>query len=617
MNNNNEKEKKISTNKIIIHEEENNIGINKNHKYKCLLHSPMTINDCVNSIDIFNNCIAYGTVMGNITFCRVQENINDFNINNINTNLTNSIKNKIDYKFSKNKNSFVKNGEKKEIILNIKNNHNNQNKIKAYENKTENKTINGKEMIQSIEIKVKKNEEEHQSTDNYTEINFEEEENQKLYFPKIINLVQGCIENICCISLYNDILNFSIGDIEIVHCERISEFYGNDISLAHNFKRIPIYENELTHNNSCENCSCLMSTNNFLIVFTQYCDFNWPLRINNIKYKNINLKTNELKEGSIEMSNYNVPFDFNGDEFLYLEYYDESTRCINIYKTLSKRKKFQYLIEKQFGHISHMKLLPDNCIFLCRNLYECEIYRYKSKINEDNYIKKSHEENNNNEDFILLNKWVNIEKKEIISSNIYILGSKLSHEYKVYNIEDLQNFKIKKNKKKLYNYNHNKALYNIVNEMENSMSIDSSSSKNKILAYDKESNNKYNDDILNMEGDLKKNKRKEIKIDKLNKNNSLIVNWDESDNFISTNNEDYYIITLDIDGNFNLYYNIDNNKGIKNNLFNLYKIENISQKYKKIKFFGAGFPYYITMNEFFYVITTDSGVFVIGKSNEI
>ena len=153
--------------------------------------------------------------------------------------------------------------------------------------------------------------------------------------------------------------------------------------------------------------------------------------------------------------------------------------------------------------------------------------------------------------------------------------------------------------------------------MENSMSIDSSSSKNKILAYDKEFNNKYNDDILNMEGDLKKNKRKEIKTDKLNKNNSLIVNCDESDNFISTNNEDYYIITLDIDGNFNLYYNIDNNKGIKNNLFNLYKIENISQKYKKIKFFGAGFPYYITMNEFFYVITTDSGVFVIGKSNEI
>ena len=80
--------------------------------------------------------------------------------------------------------------------------------------------------------------------------------------------------------------------------------------------------------------------------------------------------------------------------------------------------------------------------------------------------------------------------------------------------------------------------------------------------------------------------------------------------------DNYYIITLDIDGNFNLYYNIDSNKGVKNNLFNLYKIENISQKYKNINFFGAGFPYYIIMNELFYVITTDSGVFVIGKNNE-
>ena len=74
------------------------------------------------------------------------------------------------------------------------------------------------------------------------------------------------------------------------------------------------------------------------------------------------------------MSNYNAPFDFDGDKFLYIVYYDESIRCINIY-TFTKKKKFNYLIDKKSGHITHMKLLPNDCIFLCRN------YSYVKYIN--------------------------------------------------------------------------------------------------------------------------------------------------------------------------------------------------------------------------------------------
>jgi hypothetical protein len=217
--------------------------------------------------------------------------------------------------------------------------------------------------------------------------------------------------------------------------------------MAHNFKRIEVYDNEQTHNDFCENCTCLMSTNNFLILYTYYTDFNWPLRINMVKYHNRNLNTNELKAGFIEMSNYNVPFDFNGNEYLYLEYFDESIRCINIYKTLNHKKKFKYLLDKKFGHISHMKLLPDNCIFLCRNSYECEIYKYTSDNNEDHYIKENNNLNNKY-GFILLRKWIHNDKKEIISSNIYILESKISSAYKSYNNkESYQNYKIKKNNK--------------------------------------------------------------------------------------------------------------------------------------------------------------------------
>jgi hypothetical protein len=74
---------------------------------------------------------------------------------------------------------------------------------------------------------------------------------------------------------------------------------------------------------------------------------------------------------------------------------------------------------------------------------------------------------------------------------------------------------------------------------------------------------------------------------------------------------------LDIEGNFNLYnYNSDRNEETKITLFNLYEIQNIEKKYKEVKFFSLGFPYYITMNDYYYVITTDNGIFVINNETE-
>jgi hypothetical protein len=74
---------------------------------------------------------------------------------------------------------------------------------------------------------------------------------------------------------------------------------------------------------------------------------------------------------------------------------------------------------------------------------------------------------------------------------------------------------------------------------------------------------------------------------------------------------------LDIEGNFNIYYyNIERKEETKNTLFNLYQIYNIEKKYKDAKFFSLGFPYYITMNDYYYVITTDNGIFVINNETE-
>ena len=98
MNNNNDIENNIKeNNKSNLNKEENNINIKyKSSEYKCIFHCPLNKNDCVNSIDIFNNYIAFGTIMGDVIFCRLEEenNIidNKLNINNANTNITNNIK---------------------------------------------------------------------------------------------------------------------------------------------------------------------------------------------------------------------------------------------------------------------------------------------------------------------------------------------------------------------------------------------------------------------------------------------------------------------------------------------------------------------------------------------
>ena len=561
MNNNSNKET-ILKDKYLLNFDPN---INNNsHKYKCIFFSPLNKNDCVNSIDIFDNYIVYGTIMGDVVLLRIDNE----KYSTIENNITDV-------------NCSINNNGDKDIVLNI----NKENKNKR---KISNETLKGN--TECIKIILKG--EDHKSTDNNSliDLNKNISKDKKNNIPKIFKLVSGCTENICCISLVNDILNFSIGDKELIHCEKITSFFGNDLSMSYNFKIISIYDSEKKHNDFCENCSCLMSKNNFLIVYSYYSDFNWPLRFNQIKYDNRNLETLEIISGFIEMSNYNVPFDFDGDKFLYIEYYDESIRCINIYNTLSKKKYLTYLIDKKFGHISHMKLLPDDCIFLCRNLFICEIYKYNNNSNITD------DENNNQ--FRLINMWVHNKIKEIISSNIYVLGNKICNEYKNNKIksensnknEIHKNSNLNKGNKKGFKKNNN--LHNLIND-DNNFSIDSSVSKNKILDF-----YKSNDEILNIE-----NKENELKV--------------ESNKKEIKNGDIYYIITLDIDGNFNLYYNNkENNIETKITLFNLYNIENISNNSKNLSFFSVGFPYYITMNEYYYIITTDNGIFIISKSKE-
>jgi hypothetical protein len=256
-----------------------------------------------------------------------------------------------------------------------------------------------------------------------------------------------------------------------------------------------------------------------------------------------------------------------------------------------------------------MKLLPDDSIFLCRNIWVCEIYKYKSNKDLINMNEK-------NEDLVLFNVWVHKPNIEIIASNVYVLGSKISSEQKR-NKENNNNYKSSQIIKEPKSYNNHNNIHNLINDMDNS-SLDSYDSKNKIFQNEKEFKiNNHN--ILRLQKETKNHKKEGDRTigEKIKRKDSLSVNYNESDNNESIQTKKiYYIITLDIEGNFNIYKNSENNTIIKKTLFNLYYIENISKKLKNLTFFSIGFPYYITMNEYYYAITTDNGLFVINKKKD-
>ena len=147
-----------------------------------------------------------------------------------------------------------------------------------------------------------------------------------------------------------------------------------------------------------------MNNSCYLIVFTHFASFNSNLEIKDTKYENKNLKKYELVQGYIKMSNYVVPFDFDGDQFLFLDYISKKERTINIVYTMTKKEKYNYLIkDKSFRHISYMKLLPNNKIFLCRVRKECEMHLI-------------------NKDFEIIGKWSHF-GEEVISCYIAIIGN--------------------------------------------------------------------------------------------------------------------------------------------------------------------------------------------------
>ena len=492
----------------------------------------------------------------------------------------------------------------------------------------------------------------------------------------------------------SDIINICIGDLEIIHLEKMSTFNKNDKNSTYNFSKLRNYKTENEHIEFCESATCFLKNSCFLIIFTKLAEFESNFEITETNYENKNLSSGEIIKGTINLSNYVVPFDFDGDLFLYIDYKSKEEKFIGIEYTMGQKERYIYNIKdkKKFGHISHMKLISDEKIFLIRNEIECEIryinedldiiekyeyygneviscYIFKNE-NEESYINlvdnsenEQNDKNNSNEinksngEKIevnimrlfenKLNNGNNKEKTTIINSQKTMNANNKTKKIKNNNnnkddkdINDVNIFgklnnivssfdnNIISNKKIKYNYIHTETSVKKKSLLFNSNSPLISQSSDKSLNSRKNINN-YNftmdyKKLNKSNASLKNNFKRKIKlqnnknnfssIEVFDKNNKKQIENKKSEEEDKTlikhgfNYREYNIITIDSNGTVYLYHN-----KTQTNLFNIYEIDNIKTKYKNMRFFDMGFPYYIIANEKYVCISTDFGLFVFTK----
>ena len=658
--------------------------------YTCIFHCPITVNDCINSIDLKDDKVIIGTLMGDVFLCRVDESklylkqknnkiisVPSLKLKNIKEKDKNDVQLYINPVF--NKSEFIKLPTKdSKINYNQKLNLNNDKMNNIYHN---NRLETNK---QNIIIK-------------------KEEKDNSLKFPKITQLIIRSRENIPCLEFEsNDIINICIGDLEIIHLEKMSTFNKNDKNSTYNFSKLRNYKTENEHIEFCETATCFLKNSCFLIIFTKLAEFEDEFEITEIKYENKNLSSGEIIKGSMDLSNYVIPFDFNGDMFLFVDYKSKEEKFIGIEYTITQKERYVYNIKdpKKFGHISHMKLIPNEKIFIIRNENECEIryinddfdviekYEYcgieaisccfYKNEKEESYINLvddiDHEQNDNN------NKGeINKSNGEKIEVNIKKLFQNKLNLKESKEKTNLTNSKITMNNKNIYNNINNKSRMNKISknldnddlndvkmygkikkiissfDNENNSNIKNNgkyscihtetSIKRKSLLFNSNSYlicqssekssssrkiiNNYNYTMDNKKiiksnlsiknnlvsrGEKTKLKNNFSSIEIFEKNNMKNKSEDkkiEEDNTIMNHiisYRGYNIITLDSNGTVYLYH-----KNTQINLFNIYEIDNIKQKFKNIQFFSMGFPYYIIANEKYVCITTDFGLFVFTK----
>ena len=166
-----------------------------------------------------------------------------------------------------------------------------------------------------------------------------------------------------------------IGDDKILIFDSINE-KNNEIPKH---TKIDNYPNENEHFQRCEKCFTMLKNDYLVRTFIEFpIDSKQGSNIFDTQFliKNINKLSEPEISGSMNMSNYSVPFDFDGKYYIFIDFLEEKKRIFTIYDITTRNNKLNFEIEKykeKIGHISLLKILKNDLMFLVRDYNICEI----------------------------------------------------------------------------------------------------------------------------------------------------------------------------------------------------------------------------------------------------
>ena len=165
----------------------------------------------------------------------------------------------------------------------------------------------------------------------------------------------------------NDIFYIAIGD------ESVQTYTKNENGMPQP-ETTSNYESESEHTTKCNSCFTLLSNIYLMRIFLHLpSDDNTDVCSMLTDYIITNVDTKNSISGQVEMSNYAVPFDTDGQRFMWIDFLSENKRTICVYNFREDKFALKYTLDTSFGHVSHMKFLPNGKIFLVRNYNMCEI----------------------------------------------------------------------------------------------------------------------------------------------------------------------------------------------------------------------------------------------------
>ena len=132
-----------------------------------------------------------------------------------------------------------------------------------------------------------------------------------------------------------------IGDNKILSFNSVSE----NLNEIPKYEEINNYPNENEHFKKCEKCFTMLKNEYLVRTFIEFpTEVKTPSSMFNTEFSIKDIKNLNLPEiqGNIEMSNYSVPFDFDGEKYVLVDFLEEKKRNFQIFNIKTQRKNRTY-----------------------------------------------------------------------------------------------------------------------------------------------------------------------------------------------------------------------------------------------------------------------------------